>query len=310
MKYIAQLLTVVFLATSLAASAEAQILKRLKKKAQQAVEKKVEQKIDEELQKTADQMVEDSWDAVFGEMPESEGGNGINMPFAFNSDVTTQDSYSFDIVTTMEISATNTSGSSEEPMYMDMHFKEGASYTGTKIRGGQMQQNGQDLFIIYDFSNEAMIMLMDSKEGKFSFAYDWTQGIDLQPQTTDESNEQDVNWDETDEWQGYEKIGTKTIAGYNSDGYRMQNDHNTTEVWVTRENTFGMASLFKANTNTKQMKGVIPAQYPQGMLMEMTSTDHETGEKTSMKVTKIVENADVSYTMADYPKMSPSNMKN
>lgn len=307
MKYIAQLLAIVFLATAFASSAEAQILKRLKKKAQDALENKTEQKIDEELQKAADRMVEDSWDTVFGDMSEGGQSGDNSIPFAFNSDVTTEESYNFDIVTTMEISTTNAEGSSEEPMYMDMHFKEGASYTGTKIRGGQMQQNGQDLFIIYDLSNQAMIMLMNSEDQKFSFAYDWKQAMDIQ-QNMDQPAEEEVNWDETEQWQGYEKIGTKTIAGYSCDGYRQQSDQHTTEVWVTRENTFGMASLFKANSNAKQMRGIIPEQYPQGMLMEMTSTNHETGEKTSMKVTKIDENANVSYAMADYPKMSPSNM--
>lgn len=307
MKYITQFLTVVFLVTAFATGAEAQILKRLKKKAQEALENKAEQKIDEEIQKAADRMVEDSWDAVFGDLSENgEGGN--NVPFAFNSDVTTEDRYDFDIVTTMEISTTNADGSSEEPMYMDMHFKDGASYTGTKIRGGQMQQNGQDLFIIYDLNNQAMIMLMSSEDQKFSFAYDWKQALDFQ-ENREESADEEVNWDETEQWQGYEKIGTKTIAGYKCDGYRQQNDQYTTEVWITRENTFGMASLFKANSNTKQMRGIIPDQYPQGMLMEMNSTNHESGEKIHMKVTNIDENASVSYAMADYPAMSPSNMK-
>ena len=310
MKYITALLMAVFLSAAFTVGAEAQIFKKLKKKAQEALENKAEQKIDEEMQKAADRMVEDSWNAVFGEM-EGNGSTGMNMPFTFNSDVETLDSYDFDIVSTMKITSVNADGSEEEPMYMDMHFKEDAQYTGTKIRGGEMQQNTESLFIIYDYSNAAMIMLMESEEGKFSFAYDWKQAVDL-AESLDESSPQEqeeVDWDEVNQWEGYEKIGSKTIAGYNCDGYRMQDTRHITEVWVTRENTYGMQSMFKANANTKQMKGLIPEQYPQGMLMAMTTKDLESGEEARIEIVSVEKNSNVSYAMADYPAMTPGNMQ-
>ncbi|MFC2186422.1 DUF4412 domain-containing protein [Fulvivirgaceae bacterium LMO-SS25] len=285
----------------IATPSEGQILKRLQQKAENALEKKVEEKIDREMEKAAERMVENSWDAVFG--GGGEGGKaGAGMPFSLNSDVTTEDQYQFDIITTMEIENIKANGKSDPPMSMEMHFREGAQYTGTKFTSEEMKKNQGDMFIIYDFKNSAMIMLMGSEEGKFSFAYDWTEALEYAENM--EENEEEVNWDEVNEWEGYTKIGSKNIAGYSCDGYITENEDTKTEIWVTREETFGMENMFGANANAKQMKGKIPENYPYGMFMEMTMENKGDGEKTIMRVTDVNENANVSYNMSDYPKMA------
>lgn len=76
------------------------------------------------------------------------------------------------------------------------------------------------------------------------------------------------------------------------------------EVWVTRDESLGMHNMFKANNNAKQVRGKIPENYPYGMMMEMTSEDLKSGDKTVMRVTDISKNAQVSFTMSDYPTMS------
>jgi len=306
MKYITKLFAVVILLAMLAPAAEAQIFKKLKKKAQNALENKAEQKIDQEMQKAADKMVDNSWDAVFGgfEGGEEEG----KSPFSIGSDVTTEDLYDFDVITTMKISTEPADGESEPPMFMDMHFKEDAQYTGTKFRGEQMKQAQGDLFIIYDLKNSAMIMLMNNDKDKFSFAYDWKQALAAGKQAEQEMAADNENnperQDEPESWKDYEKIGTKTIAGYSADGYRTENEQQIVEVWITKEAGFGMANMFRANANAKQLKGKIPEEYPQGMMMEMTMEDLTNGDKVFMEVTDIRTNANVTYTMADYPNMS------
>ena len=306
MKYITKIFAVVILLAMLAPEAEAQIFKKLKKKAQNALENKAEQKIDQEMQKAADKMVDNSWDAVFGgfEGGEEEG----KSPFSIGSDVTTEDLYDFDVITTMKISTDRADGESEPPMFMDMHFKEDAQYTGTKFRGEQMKQAQGDLFIIYDLKNSAMIMLMNNDKDKFSFAYDWKQALAAGEQAEQEMAADNENnperQDEPESWKDYEKIGTKTIAGYSADGYRTENEQQIVEVWITKEAGFGMANMFRANANAKQLKGKIPEEYPQGMMMEMTMEDLTNGDKVFMEVTDIRTNANVTYTMADYPNMS------
>lgn len=313
MKLVQCLITIVLVAV-FTSGAEAQIFKKLKKKAQQAFEQKAEEKIDEEMQKAANKMVNNSWDAIFGNM--ALNGENAELPFIFNGNATTEDVYRFNTITTMKITNERSDGSSDPPVFMDMHFNDEAQYTGTAFRGGEMDKAGGEVFIIYDFKNAAMVMLLSSEDGKFSFAYDWQQALDYADETMAQADSmasdtapapEEINWDEVDEWNGYTKIGTRTIAGYKCDGYRSENTdgNGSMEVWVTRDATHGMANMFKANTNAKQLKGHMPENYPYGMMIEMTAVD-ENGDKTMMEITDVKKNVDVSYTMADYPAINPT----
>ena len=309
MKYSLKFFLTLLILAFVASGTQAQIFKKLKKKAQDALENKAEQKIDEEMQKAADKMVDNSWDAVFGGF-----GEGEDSPFAMSNNVATEDVYDFDIVATMEIKSKKANGKSEPPMYMDMHFKENAQYTGTKFRGEQMREAQGDLFIIYDIKNSAMIMLMSNDKDKFSFAYDWEQAIASSQQVKEKMEEagyeeemdenDDTDTDDINTWGNYKKIGSKNIAGYNCDGYRSENQQQVVEVWVTRDADFGMPNMFRANANAKQLKGKLPEEYPTGMMMKMTMEDLQNGDKTFMEVKNINTSADVRYAMADYPKMS------
>ena len=290
-------------------TAEAQFGKRLKERAKQAAARKAEDKIARELEKKAEQMVEKSWDTIFGEFEsddKSGKGSGKNSMFKFSSDVATEDNYRFDIITTMEVKTQRKKGKSEPPIIMEMHFNENEMYTGTKYRGKDIDAQQEDVFIIYDFKNSAMIMLMKSEENQFSFAYDWQQAIQKaeEMESAENDNEQETNWEEVEEWNGYTKIGTKNIAGYSSDGYRSETEHGRTEIWVTRDLSYGMGNMFRANANSKQLRGKVPGEYPNGMLMEMVTKDFKSGDTVTMTVTDIDKNANIRYAMSDYPAMS------
>lgn len=296
MKYLITLLGACLISITFSIDANAQILNRLKKKAQRAAAAKAEQKISERVERAAEQMVERSWNSVFGEMP-ADTTSGRGFPFMRNSNVTTKDAYTFDTITTMEIETVRKNGQTDPPTIMHMHFNETEMYTGTKF-----ESEGNDLFIIYDSENSAMLMLMQSEEDNFSFAYNWDQSQEGYEHGAEE--EEEINWDEIDEWQGYTKIGTKKILGYNCEGYRSETETDNVEVWVSRDADFGMNNMFQANANAKQLKGKVPATYPQGMVMEMYTEELSSGDKTRMKVTDIQKNARLTYLMADYPTMS------
>jgi len=308
MKQILTLSIAGILLLSLPLSSEAQIWKRLKNKAKEAAEKKLEEKASEAIQQKAEQMVEDSWNEIFGALPQDSSSGG-RLPFTMNSNVKTEDTYQFNIVTTMELESVQKNGQKDPPGTMLMYFNKDKNYTGTRFINEEMDKKSEDLVIIYDFDNSAMLMLMSSDKDNFSFAYDWKNTLSTTPDSVDTSAE-DINWDDLDEWQGYSRIGTKKIAGYSCDGYLSQTDEYKTEVWVTRDEDYGMENMFKANANAKQLKENLPDNYPYGMLMEMTSEDLKTGEKTIMRVTNIQKNATVKYTMADYPTMSLALKKN
>lgn len=290
------------LLTSLSLDAEAQLLNRLKKKAKQAAEQKAEEKIAEQLQRAAEQAVERSWNSIFGEW-EADSSGKMRVPFSMNSNIETEDRYSFETITTMEMRARDKNGKEDPPVYVDMHFNDDDFYTGTKFHSQDMEKKEGDLFIIYDLKNKAMLMLIEDEDNKFSFGYEWDQYLI----ENDSLSQTESDWEEIEEWEGYEKIGSKDILGYSCDGYQSQTDEQTVEIWVSRDNDFGMTQLFKAQANAKQMRGKIPEDYPHGMVMEMHTENLKNGDKISMKIINIDKNANISYSMADYPTMSFGN---
>lgn len=304
MKYTISILVAIFLSGIFSINAEAQLLNRLKKKATQAAEQKAEEKLTEQVEQAAQRAVERSWNSIFGEM-NTDSSNGARLPFTTGSNVKTEDAYHFNTITTMEIQTVGKNGKPEPPVIMAMHFPEEAMYTGTRFESEEMKKDEGDLFIIYDFKNAAMLMLMSNEKYKFSFTYNWQQNFES-PEL-DSLYQEDIDWDEVDEWQNYKKIGSKNILGYDCNGYRSETDNEIVEVWVSRDAEFGMNNLFQANTNAKQLKGKIPEDYPHGMLMEMYTENLNRGEKTTMKVIDVDKNADISYSMTEYPKMSFGN---
>jgi hypothetical protein len=289
----------------LATGVEAQILNRLKQRAQDRVERRVEQKIENEVDKTADQMVDNAFDSVFGGFEDEDGEGGRSLPFSFNSNVTTEEVYHFDTITTMEIN-TEKRGKKEDPVIMEMHFNEGEMYTGTSVKGENTGEQEGDVFLIYDLKNSAMIMLMESEDGKFSFAYDWAQAVSLIEDMEEEQSESETmepGNEEENEWPGYERIGQKSILGYSCDGYRNEAENTVTEIWVTRDVAYGMGTMFQANANTKQMRGKVPKDHPYGMMMQTITENKDNNEKMTMTVTDIRKNAGVDIRMSDYPTM-------
>lgn len=310
MRILTSCITLVLMLCTLSVSAEAQLLNRLKKKAKDAAAQKAEEKLSEAVERKAEQMVEKSWSNIFGEWDEDSTSFGFPSMFSMNSNVTTEEEYRFNTITTMEIKTIDKNGKSEPPILMKMHFNDNEMYTGTSYENEEMQKENGNVFIIYDFKNSAMIMLMSSDEDKFSFAYDWKQAMQMadkyqqEQEGAEDSEEEGQEMDEDEMWDGYSKIGTKNIAGYSCEGYRSENDQTVTEIWVTEEADFGMQRMFQANANTKYLRGKIPSDYPQGMMMAMESKNLDTGEQMLMQVTEVDQNANVSFSMSDYPTMS------
>ena len=300
MKVLTAIIAMSLLSAGLVIDAEAQILNRLKKKAQQAAEQKMEEKMAEQVQKMAEDMVEQSWNSVFGDFSADSIKGGPS--FLMNTNITTENAYTFDTITRMEIEKIPRDGSSEPPVIMEMYFNPDQQYTGSRFYNDEMKQKQGELFIIYDLKNSAMIMLMGHEKDKFSFAYDWKQAFTIADSLQRTSEPTDA--DEAEKWQGYTKIGQKNILGYTCDGYRSETENETFEMWINREADFGMNNLFRAHTNAKQLRGQIPDEYPQGMIMEMTSEEIDSGDKTVMRVTDIRQDANENYRMADYPRMS------
>lgn len=286
------------------------ILDRLKKKAAEAVEKKVTDKVSSKIDQMAQQMFDNSFAALFGDSASAaasggsggSGGAGSGAPFSIGSNAKTESSYTFNVVTTIEVESSKRGGKSDSKSVLMMHFNTNEPYTGTSIVSADGKKPEGTAFVVLDAKNQAMVMLMASEKSKFSIAYGWKEAQKY-AQSFDNAPKDQVNWDTVKVWRNYSRIGTRTIAGYAADGYRTASPEATVEIWVSRDRKLGVGNMFAASSGLKQMKGRLPADYPQGMMLEMTSVNNNSGERVTMKVTNIDTNAHVTYAMSDYPKM-------
>ena len=290
------------------------IFDRIKKKATDAVSQKAEDKVNNKIDEMSSKLVDNSFAAMFGDSASaaSKGGSGANggagagsAPFSPGGNATTESSYTFNVVTTMEIESNKSAGKSDGKAVLKMHFNTNEPYTGTSIQSTDPKEQGT-AFVILDAKNQVMVMLMASEKSKFSMAYSWKDAQKFAPASATASAPKDepkVNWDTVKVWKSYSRIGSKTIAGYTADGYRLDGQDGTVEIWVSRDPKLNVGNMFAANSGLKQMKGRIPEDYPQGMMLQMTSVNNKSGEKVTMTVTNIDTNAHVTYAMSDYPKM-------
>ncbi len=292
--------------------AESQILGRLQKRAQEAVEKKAEEKLNAKIDAMSQKLVDNSFSAVFGDSAAPApggaagggGGGGAaggRLPFSLGGNAKTESQYKFDVVASMDIETWRRDGSAAGKAVIKMHFNTSEPYTGTAIIDPNAKSAEGQPFIVLDSRNESMVMFMASDKNKFSIAYDWKDAARYAQANAQPAAQ--VNWDTVTTWRNYRKIGTKTIAGFSAEGYRMESPNGVVEVWMTRDRRLGGSNLFAAGSSMKQFKGKMPSEMPQGMLLEMSSTDAGTGEKVSIKVTELNTSANVTYAMSDYPKM-------
>jgi hypothetical protein len=286
------------LAVSMPAQSQG-ILGGLGKKIGDAVSQKAQDKVNSKIDEMSQKMVDNTWSTMFGDSA-AAGANakagGGSSPFAIGSNAKTEDAYTFNVVSTMEIE----SSKNADKAILKMHFNTEQPYTGTSIVIADPKKAQQgNAFIVLDAKNQAMVMMMASDKKKFSIAYDWKDAMKFAQQAPKEQ----VNWDTVKVWRNYSKIGTKTIAGFSADGYKLDSQEGNVEMWVSHDSRLSVGNMFAANSGLKQMQGRLPADYPQGMLLQMVSTNKNSGEKVTMTVTSIDTNAHVTYAMAEYPKM-------
>jgi hypothetical protein len=289
----------------------AQILNKLKNKVQQAIERKIEQKVEEkverEVDKAAGKAVDNAWDAVFGADSASYNGSSIDtaklkqLSSVFNqANVPTESQYSFDIKTTMEMKFIPKSGRLDPPTILEMYFKQGTKYTGSTYTGDASRNEGEMMFMIADYQNKALIVLMSDKEKKFRTVMSMDPTLyNLSAEL--EKQQEPVDWNNVTEWRGYKKLGKRTILGYSCDGYAITNEIGKSEVWITRDEIFGMENFF--NAGNMGMKSKFPSEMPYGMLVEMQSEDLKTGDKSIITLKEVKKGINQIFKISDYPKI-------
>ena len=293
-----------------ATPASAQIFKKIGDRAKEAAGRKVEQKINQKIDDATSKLVNRSFDKVFGEEKGTGGASsGGSRLFSRLPNAPTEARYDFNSVVTYDIESMPKGKSTGEVLEMMMQFNPGKSYAGARLV--QKDKPGEGAFnMIFDVPNESMVMLFESDTGKFSMAYSWKDArryAETQEPTPVVGGAVATTQVRQDARPlQYTKLDTRRIAGYNSDGYRAEDDQGIVDVWIAKDASLNYGRLVGATSSMKGMRGAMPDSYPVGMLMASESTDKKTGDKTRMTVTSVNPKANVQIDMAKYPKLGAS----
>ena len=288
-------------------------LRGLGKRATDAVQRKTEQKLNQKIDEAAQKLVDRSFDTMFGDGSDSESGDGKSSKgssrlFSMLPNAATEDHYDFDVVLTYKLENMPKGKSDGNEVLMMMNFNTNQPYAGTRILSADPKRKDDgEVFAIFDAKNESMVMLMESKDGKFSMAYSWKDAAryadNSAPASAPASTASSRPSGSPPPTAAYSKIGSKTIAGYKADGYRQETDQAIVDVWVTQDASIAFSNMMGASSSMKQARSAIPGSHPGGMLLETLTVDKQNGDKTLFTVTKIEKNAGVRVNMNDYPRL-------
>lgn len=278
------------------------LLKRISdkalKKTEQRFEKKVDEKIDKELDKT-----EEKLDTNFKKKTQTPSPNVLNAQNIMKgiglsgTPIPIADSYQFDHLIQMHLENFNKKGEKVNESEFITHFDTDSKNMAYQALSGEIAQSGQGMFII-DIENGATIILTDENGDKKGIVY----GMGNFLGTIGGSVEQEeINLAETPDTYlanpNVSKTGrTKTIAGFKCEEFVYKNENTESNIWITKNIRLNTKDFFSTLFKTSMYSHGIGWGY----MMESTTNNKKSGEKSVMQVTKVDINSNVKFSMSDY----------
>lgn len=284
------------------------IADKAKEKVEQKVEERAERKLDEKIDQGLDK-VEGSLDKkdTATENGENQSANpreakaqqrmqGMLKGMGISDEpVPVADNYSFDHLIQMHIESADKNGKKTSDGEFITHLNPKSKSMAYEVVSGDMAQPGQGMFIV-DAENNAIIILSDENGKKTGLVY----GIQSFLQTTGGTFDE-TTLEETPEMYlanpNVEKTGrSKTIAGYKCDEFVYSDEESKSNIWITQDLKMNTQDFFSTLFKTS----LYSRGFPWGYLMESTSLDKQTGDTSTMTVTKVETNSNKKFSMADY----------
>jgi len=307
MKTLAKLLflTSVFLFISQVSFSQS-FLDRVKQKTKEKIEQRIDEKVDKEIDKGLDK-VENSIDSIAGTGESSDDAStsakqnrmskmlqGMGMS---GDPVPVEDSYKFTQLVQMQIEMYDNEEKKSNNGEFITHLNPNSNSLAYEVVSNDIGDNEQGIFII-DTKNKAIILLNDKDGEKTGMVYGMGSFMESIPSYEDAK---DVDPDLDDDAQllnaNVTKTGkTKNIAGYKCQQYVYNTDETESEFWITDElktssNDF-FSTLFKTSAFTNGMG--------YGYVMESVNKDITTGNKSSMKVTKVDNHSNKNFNLSSF----------
>ena len=284
---------------SLFSPAEAQILKKIKKKAEQAAERTVLKKTDEEVSEATegaiDSVTEGNKDNPEANSPEADsdspnvtqqGGTVMNPIMSKNADNSAlPDSYVFDWELKMEMSS-----SDDEKIQMNYLLKSGESdYAGMEMSTEESRKQGK-VQMVMDAQADAIIMFMDGNGQKMA-------QMSKLPDPKGKDNDEEFT---------YKEIGTKTILGYECFGIEVENKGYKAQMYYTLDAPVSFNAFFSFSKKGAP-KGFDPALVEvlkeEGLLMEMHAVNKKKNDESYNLTAVSLDKKDTTIKKADYQFM-------
>ncbi len=289
------------------------LLRKIQQRAQEHLEQKVEDKAVEKIDEKIDEGLDSIIDSMEGDEEAAKSGNSgsssgsgdaarearmrkIMKGFGMSGEpVPVENSYSFDHLIQMHVEEFNKKGEKTSEGEFITHLDPNSKSMAYQMVSGDMGEPGQGMFII-DAKNGATIILSEENGEKTGVVYGmgtFFQSIgetyeNTEPEETPEAYLLNPNVKKTGR--------SKKIAGYNCDEYTYSDEESESHIWITTDLKMNTQDFFSTLFKTSLYSHGIPWGY----MMEATTDDKETGEKSTMQVTKVDENSNVKFNLADY----------
>ena len=268
------LLSIIFLFIS--NTTQAQFLKKLKKKAEQAVENVI---IDKTANKAAE-MAGSGMDKIFDIDFEGAQADPSILP----------ESYEFEWKYTMQ------TNHKKGQMNMTYYLKPDAKYFGSQP---EMEDNpmANGMLMLFDQELDIMAIFMDTEDGKSGTLLK-NPSIDLE----DITEQEDANL----EGYTFTEIGTKTILGYECQGFQVENDEMKMMMYIAMDAPVSFNQVYGNHMKTTP-KGFDPKwmeKAENSILMEMEMINKKK-KKYNMKMTCVtLEKSAKTLVVSDYEFMN------
>ena len=263
-------------------SAQAQLLKKLKKRVQEATEDVI---VDKTAEKAA-QETGKAMDSLLQIDPDYQSDSEAKLQqlmLQSGEDLPMESTYVFktNVVYQMEFHSKENSSVVDYGMW----FSENENYMGTQVKNIQSKEKDQQempasMLSVIDEKNKTMIIFMEEQKIAQVISMEKIKEIAVQ-----ENVEENTNTD----FKGLKKTGkTKKILGYSCEEFTSVNDENTFSMWVTDELELFQQNMFYSISES--LGGNTFKNIPKdanGFMMEMHFENLVSGEKGKMIVTEI-----------------------
>ena len=312
MKTIINISLVVFFTTLMIQPAHSQ---RLLRKLQEKVQEKVEEKVEERAERKVDEAIDNQLDKIEESLEKNESGRTGDATTRAERDnqrqarmqnllkgigisgepVPVEESYNFNHLIQMHIESFDKNGKKESEGEFITHLNPQTKCMAYQMLSGDLGNAGQGLFII-DAGNGATIILSEENGEKTGIVY----GMGAFFSSIGDTYESEAI-EETPEAYllnpNVSKTGrTKTIAGYKCEEYKYNDEDSESEIWITTDLKMNTQDFFSTLFKTSLYSHGIPWGY----MMEATTSDKQTGEKSFMQVQRVDANSNTRFSMADY----------